>query len=323
MLVYEIANLTKRYAPDAPPANDDVTLNIEEGEIFGLLGDNGAGKSTLVKQMANLLAPTSGTIRLFGKPLNFSPLYTPGQIGYMPQGGLALNALTVAETLYFTAHLRGLSREDAVAERDRLIAQWDLGAIRDSIANRLSGGQKRLILLATAMAASPHVLILDEPTNDLDPQHRRLVWDTLRTINREQGATIIFITHNAIEAEKIIQRVGIMSRGRLVAVGRPGVLKADLNHQLRLEIVFSPDNPPELPDDSARQMQQIAPGRWQLLIERSAAPAYLEALNRADGIEDFRLSTATLEDLYMLMAGFSNFKDPTIRRMERATEGEG
>jgi ABC-2 type transport system ATP-binding protein len=173
------------------------------------------------------------------------------------------------------------------------------------------------------MAASPHVLILDEPTNDLDPQHRRLVWDTLRTINREQGATIIFITHNAIEAEKIIQRVGIMSRGRLVAVGRPGVLKADLNHQLRLEIVFSPDNPPELPDDSARQMQQIAPGRWQLLIERSAAPAYLEALNRADGIEDFRLSTATLEDLYMSMAGFSNFKDPTIRRMERATEGEG
>jgi ABC-type multidrug transport system ATPase subunit len=153
------------------------------------------------------------------------------------------------------------------------------------------------------MAASPPVLILDEPTNDLDPQHRRLVWETLRAINRHQGATIIFITHNAIEAEKIIQRVGIMSRGRLIAVGRPGLLKADLNHQLRLEIVFAPDSPPDLPNDPKQQIQQVAPGRWQLLIERTAAPAYLDSLNRAAGIEDFRLSTATLEDLYMSMAG--------------------
>jgi ABC-type multidrug transport system ATPase subunit len=322
MLIYEIAHLTKRYTPDAPPANDDISLTIEEGEIFGLLGDNGAGKSTLVKQMANLLAPTSGTIRLFGKPLNFSPLYTPGQIGYMPQGGLALNALTVSETLYFTAHLRGLSRSDAVAERDRLLAQWDLGAIRESIANRLSGGQKRLILLATAMAASPRVLILDEPTNDLDPQHRRLVWETLRAINHDQGATIIFITHNAIEAEKIIQRVGIMSRGRLIAVGRPGVLKADLNHQLRLEIVFSPNSPPDLPDDAGRHIQQIAPGRWQLLIERSTAPAYLEALNCAKGVEDFRLSTATLEDLYMSMASVPQPLVPSLQSLERRAGGE-
>jgi ABC-type multidrug transport system ATPase subunit len=303
MLVYEIVNLTKIYPQQTAPANDRIGLDIERGEIFGLLGDNGAGKSTLVKQMANLLAPTSGMIRLFGQPLACSPLYTPRHIGYMPQTGLALNNLTVAEALYFTAHLRGLSRRDAIAERDRLIALWDLGAIRSHITNRLSGGQKRLVLLATAVAASPPVLILDEPTNDLDPQRRKLVWDVLRAINRERGTTIIFITHDAIEAEKIIQRVGIMRQGRLLAVGRPGALKADLNRQLRLEIVFTPGDPPSLPDGKQHATpHEIAPGRWQLLIEREAASAYLEALNHTTGIEDFRLSTATLEDLYLSLA---------------------
>ena len=303
MLVYQIVNLTKIYPEQAAPANDRIGLEIERGEIFGLLGDNGAGKSTLVRQMANLLAPTGGTIRLFGQPLASSPLYTPRQIGYMPQTGLALNNLTVAEALYFTAHLRGLSRRDAVTERDRLIGLWGLSAIRNHITNRLSGGQKRLILLATAVAASPPVLILDEPTNDLDPQRRKLVWDVLRATNRERGTTIIFITHDAIEAEKIIQCVGIMRQGRLLAVGRPGALKADLNRQLRLEIVFTPGDPPALPDEMPHAApREIAPGRWQLLIERDAAPVYLEALNHAAEIEDFRLSTATLEDLYLSLA---------------------
>jgi ABC-2 type transport system ATP-binding protein len=303
MLAYEIVNLTKIYPQQTKPANDRITLDIECGEIFGLLGDNGAGKSTLVKQMANLLAPTSGTIRLFGQALACSPLYTPRRIGYMPQTGLALNNLTVAEALYFTAHLRGLNRRDATAERDRLIALWDLGAIRNHITNRLSGGQQRLVLLATAVAASPPVLLLDEPTNDLDPLRRRLVWDVLRAINRERGTTIIFITHDAIEAEKIIQRVGIMREGRLLAVGRPGALKADLNRQLRLEIVFTPGDPPSLPDGKYHAApREIAPGRWQMLIDRDAAPAYLEALNHTAGIEDFRLSTATLEDLYLSLA---------------------
>jgi ABC-2 type transport system ATP-binding protein len=300
MLVYEIVNLTKIYPEQTICANDQIRLDIESGEIFGLLGDNGAGKSTLVRQMANLLAPTSGTIRLFGKPLNWTALYTPRQIGYMPQTGLALNNLTVSEALYFTAHLRGLNRSEARAERDRLIEQWDLGGSRNQITQRMSGGQKRLILLATAVAASPPVLLLDEPTNDLDPQHRKLVWDTLRAMNHERGTTIIFITHDALEAEKIIQRVGIMRAGRLLAVGRPGQLKADLNRQLRLEVVFAPGLPPDLPDHVAPHL--IAPGRWQLLIEREAAPAYLDALNHAAGVEDFRLSTATLEDLFLALA---------------------
>ncbi len=300
MPVYEVIELTKIYPQQTIPANDRITLSVEAGEIFGLLGANGAGKTTLVRQMANLLAPTSGSIRLFGWPLIHSPLYAASQIGYMPQSGLALNTLTVNETLFFTAHLRGLARKDALAERDRLIERLGLGKLRDCVVTQLSGGQKRLVLLATAMAALPPVVILDEPTNDLDPQCRRLVWDEVRAVNREHGTTIILVTHNVIEAEKVIERVGIMRGGRLIALGRPGQLKTELNRQLRLEVIFMPNDPPALPNGCAPR--EVAPGRWQALIERDAAPAYLDALSRAAGVEDFSLSTATLEDLYLSLA---------------------
>lgn len=298
--VYQVEALCKRYPGQTAFANDSISLTVERGEIFGLLGANGAGKTTLVKQLANLLAPTSGTIRLFGRPLDCHPLYAPGLIGYMPQSGSALNTVTVAETLYFTAHLRGMSRPDARAMREALIEALNLGAFRDRVVPRLSGGQRRLVLLATAMAAAPPVLILDEPTNDLDPQHRRLVWDTVRAANRERGTTVILVTHNVIEAEQVIERVGIIQAGRLIAVGRPGQLKAELNRQLRLEIVFDPARPPALPDGA--QPHPTGPGRWHLLVDRAAGPAYVAALTSSPGVEDFRLSTATLEDLYLALA---------------------
>lgn len=299
-IVYDIVDLTKCYSKQTTPANNRITLHVQQGEIFGLLGANGAGKTTLVKQLANLLAPSSGTIRLFGQPLNSAALYTPGLIGYMPQQGLALNNLTVGETLYFTAHLRGLSRRDARTERDHLLDLLDLGSVRDRQASKLSGGQQRLQLLATTIAASPPVLLLDEPTNDLDPGHRRHIWDVVRNLKNQRGTTIILVTHNVVEAERVIERVGIMRQGHLIALGRPGQLKAELNRQLRLQIVFDPGSPPVLPDGVVPH--EDGPGRWHLLIGRDAAPAYLSALNRASGIEDFSLSTATLEDLYIALA---------------------
>jgi ABC-type multidrug transport system ATPase subunit len=298
---FEIRDLTRFYPGQARPANDRISLDIEAGEVFGLLGDNGAGKTTLVKQMVGLLRPSSGTVLLRGQLVDGAPLYAQRLFGYMPQSGLALNTVTVAETLYFTSHLRGLSRGDARAERDRLIAELDLGAVRDKVGNRLSGGMQRVVLLATALAASPPILILDEPSNDLDPQRRHAVWEILRRTNQAHGTTIILVTHNVVEAERVVDRVGIMRAGRIIALGRPGALKAGLNEQLRLEIIFAPGSPPALPDGAAPHTAGL--GRWQLLIERAAAPAYLEALNAAPGLEDFRLSTATLEDLYLSLAG--------------------
>ncbi len=297
MLAYEVRHLTKCYPRHKTPANDDLSLEIAKGEFFGLLGDNGAGKTTLVKQLANLLRPTHGDIRLFGQPLSTAPLVMTGKLGYMPQSGRALNNLTVGEALYFTAHLRGFSRRDARQERDRLLEIFELGPMRQRPTARLSGGQRRLVALATSMAAAPRILILDEPTNDLAPQNRIRVWDILREQHAQQGTTIILVTHNVLEAERVIERVGIMKNGRLIAIGRPGGLKAELNHQLRLEIIFIPDRPPVLPASTVPHL--AAPGRWNLLIGREEAPAYLDLLSYDPAVEDFRLSTATLEDLYL------------------------
>ncbi len=296
MIVYDIQNLVKFYPGQAQPANKDITLQIHQGEIFGLLGENGAGKTTLVRQMANLVRGSAGSITLFGQPLGENPLHVPLHVGYMPQEGSTLNSVTVSEALYFTAHLRGLSRSEARRERDALLDTWQLGELAPKPIMRLSGGQKRLVQLAVAMSGSPPVLILDEPTSGLDPQRRKLVWDVLRRLNAERGTTVIFITHDAIEAEKIIQRVGIMRAGELVAVGQPSDLKRLVDRKLRLELFFPPEMPPALPPDLP--CRQLDAGRWVVLLEWSQMASTLNGL-KLEQLDDFRLYSATLEDLYL------------------------
>jgi ABC-type multidrug transport system ATPase subunit len=295
-VVYNVQDLTKTYPGQGQPANKCISLQIYEGEVFGLLGANGAGKTTLVRQMVNLLQSTSGSITLYGRPVNSDPRLVPLTVGYMPQETRSLNTLTVGEALYFTAHLRGMRRAEALRERDALLELWQIKVLRDKDNSRLSGGERRLLRLAVAMAGSLPVLILDEPTNDLDPLRRRLVWDVLRRVNRERGTTIIFITHDAIEAEKVIERVGIMREGELVAVGRPGDLKQAVDRNLRLELFCAPGAPPELPPKLPRQ--EIQPGRWLVLVEWQEAASVLDALDMGQ-VEDFRLYSATLEDLYV------------------------
>lgn len=296
MIVYDIQNLTHSYPGQKHPANKNITLQIRAGEIFGFLGDNGAGKTTLVRQMMNLLRPTSGSVELCGQNVAVDPLHAAMNVGYMPQDAHALNNLTVGEALYYTAHLRGLARGDARKERETLLELWQMADLRDSNSSRLSGGQRRLLRLAVAMAGLMPVLILDEPTNDLAPQRRRLVWEILGRINRERGTTIIFITHDAIEAEKVIHRVGIMRDGELVAVGRPSELKQAVDQKLGLEMIFPPEAPPDLPEGLVAH--QLQPGRWMALVDRKNVNAVLDRLD-LEQLDDFRLYSATLEDLYV------------------------
>lgn len=303
MIVYELQQVTKFYPGQNVPVNKDITLQIHEGEIFGLLGDNGAGKTTLIKQMVNLLKISSGSIQLFGRPIDEDPMYVSLQVGYMPQESYAFNHLTVGEALYFTAHLRGMSRREAKDERDRLLSIWKIEELRDKYSSKLSGGQRRLLRLAVTMAGSPSVLILDEPTNELDPQKRKLVWDILRKINSEKGTTIIFITHDAIEAEKLIKRVGIMHKGQLVAVGEPGELKRAVDKMIRFEMFFQPEQPPMLPMDM--NYKEVHPGRYLAFVETDRVSELLKNIELKQ-LDDFKIYSATLEDLYLYYAAENN-----------------
>jgi len=302
MIVYDIEHLSKSYPNNPKLANDDITLEIYQGEIFGILGDNGAGKTTLLRQMVNLVRRTKGSIKLFGVDVESDPLWVPLRVGYMPQEGRALNVLTVEEAIFYTAHLRGMNRRRARQECKRLLELWQIEDLSKRYAIQLSGGQQRLLNLAVALAGQPPILILDEPTNDLDPQRRRLVWDTLRHINAEHGITIIFITHDAIEAEKIIQRVGIMHEGRLVVVGRPAELKRLVDRKMRLEMRVAPHMTIDLPVSIPFHKRDAS--TWIAYVDLDQIGSLLPYLDN-DKLDDFRLYSVTLEDIYFHYATYS------------------
>ena len=293
--VFDIQSLTKSYHAGDVLANQDISFHIEQGEVFGLLGDNGAGKSTLVKQMVNLLQPDSGRIKFLGKSIHSDPLGFLRQVSYMPQSCNILSHLTVGEVIFHTAYLLGLRHSVAREERDRLLNLLQMEHIGHRISGSLSGGERRLLQLAVALVGTLPVIILDEPTNELSPQRRILVWDTLRELNQRQGVTIILVTHDTLEAEKIVQRVGILQTGRLVAMGSPQELKQQLSQMFRLEFFCDPIvNPPAL----ILKAKQVAIGHWVTHLPYSQLYHALDLLAQSQ-IVDFNLSSPSLEDIYI------------------------
>ncbi|WP_340682643.1 ABC transporter ATP-binding protein [Amycolatopsis coloradensis] len=232
-VLYSVRNLTKSYQKRV--ANDGLSFDIVRSEIFGVLGDNGAGKSTLVRQMAGLTTPDSGSIELFGRDIRRNLPQLRETVSFMPQSSEAMNRLTVKEAIYYISRLRGAGRAAARAETGSQIDAWNLSGSAAKEAVKLSGGQRRLLQLAIATTGRLPVLLLDEPTNDLDPINREHVWDRLSAINRELGTTIFFITHDAQEAEKIIDRVAIMRDGRFLAIGTPAELKRAQERHVKVE----------------------------------------------------------------------------------------
>jgi ABC-type multidrug transport system ATPase subunit len=310
--VYQVEHLTKTYRTGGGVvvANDDVSLTLERGEILGLLGENGAGKTTLVKQLLNLVAPTAGRILLDGQDVARAPGRVAERVSYLAQRPYGIQDLTPWQAIYFTAHIRGAARAAARGEADALVEEWQLGQQRDRAIRRLSGGQQRLVGLALALAGRREVMILDEPTNELDPANRHRVWETLLRRNREAGTTILLVTHNLHEAERVVQRVAIMRSGRLLAAGRPGALaagRAGAARPVRVELTLAPGAAENgalrrLQDGWAGCATPAGADRWTITAPReelaTVVPRLLADLG-TEAVEDLRLQTHSLEDLYL------------------------
>jgi ABC-type multidrug transport system ATPase subunit len=311
--VYHIERLTKIYgrgrAPHiAKPANQDINLDIRPGEIFGLLGSNGAGKSTLIRQMVNLVAPTSGKILLMGRDIARHPEVVTRYVAYMPQKPHALLDLTAEEAIYYTGHLRGLSRPAAQQEARRLVEEWGLEDVRKKAVRHLSGGQHRLVSLAATLTGNLPVLILDEPTNELDPAFRKQVWEQIVRVNKQRGTTIILVTHNVQEAERVIQRVAVMSQARIVGLGRVSELKAQMEQEVSLELFLRPDvaAAAETALEDMPGARRLQPYQWSVSVERTGGEEAIHrilSLVKLERLEDFRVHTASLEDVYMRLTG--------------------
>ncbi len=309
MNVYEVENLTKVYRKGNVTANSDLSFAIRPGDVFGLLGPNGAGKTTLVKQLLGLLAPTSGSIKLMGTEITQNADVVPYYVSCMAQRPTALADLTVREALEVTGRLRMLSRQESRQQAGELIDEFDLGPMSERVILRLSQGQQRLLSLALALVANLPVMILDEPTNDLDPRHRRRLWDKLASMNQTHGTTIILVTHNVIEAERVLHRVGIINHGRIMAMGSVPELKRLVDKRVRLEIALREEHESLLDTLAALvrgETVRAGEGRLVLLTPRDLADEDIAAVLDTIGIDrldDFRILSPTLEDVYLQLGG--------------------
>ncbi|MDO5605137.1 MAG: ABC transporter ATP-binding protein [Paracoccus sp. (in: a-proteobacteria)] len=212
MAILEVEHLTKQYAR-GPRALDDVSLNIDEGEIVALLGPNGAGKTTLISIICGLVTMTSGHVRVAGHDIVSDWRAARRLIGLVPQE-IALEPFeTVMNTVRFTRGLYGAPPDDVWLERVlRSLALWDK---RDAATRELSGGMKRRVLIAKALSHQPRILFLDEPTAGVDVALRREMWQVVDQL-RHEGVTIILTTHYLEEAEEMADRIGVINHGRLL-----------------------------------------------------------------------------------------------------------
>ncbi len=305
-VVYQIENLTKIYKGSSKKANDDISLTINEGEIFGLLGPNGAGKSTLVNQIAGLVRPTSGTIRLYGMDVIKTPQIIPDYISLQAQNSQALKDLYPEEALIYTAQLQGMSHAVARKQAHVLMEELAINAFRHTYIRRLSGGQQKLVSLAVTFVGDRPLQIFDEPTNDLDPQVRRIIWSKLLSLNK-QGKTLIIVTHNVVEAERVLQRVGIINHGYLLALGTPGVLKIKIDQRVRLELLLKeavPDYDELL--SSLGELHTLTRQQRVVLCHRNTVRSAIDQVLGdigLDHLDDFRILTPSLEDVYLQLGG--------------------
>ena len=304
-------NLVKVYQRGNVLANDNITLKIEQGEIFGLLGPNGAGKTTFLKQVMGLIKPTSGELTLFGYDIIEDSELVPHFVSFMAQKPTALADLNVKEALNITGHLRGMKRADAKKQGQSLVEELGLGDIYTRIIGKLSGGQQRMVAFAISLMADRPFLILDEPTNDLDPVNRKKLWDKLGDINRSKGTTIILVTHNVNEAEKVLKKVAIINNGKLTAQGAIGELKSRVEQKLRLEVIYRDGVVPVEKQRSAlclvqEDYMEVSKNQYLVLVDSDRAQEKINAVMGNIGLnvlDDFKISGTSLEDVYLKLGG--------------------
>jgi ABC-2 type transport system ATP-binding protein len=299
-----VANVTKRYATGFL-ALDSVDLAIEKGEIFALLGPNGAGKTTLIGVICGTVSMTSGKVLVDGHDVVCDFRAARSIVGLVPQE-IALDIFaTVRATVSFSRRLFGRPPDAAFVER--LLRDLSLWEKRDSRVVELSGGMKRRVMIAKALAHEPDVLFLDEPTAGVDVNLRRDMWALVRRL-RDKGATVILTTHYIEEAEEMADRVGVIDKGRIILVEDKTKLMRKLGKR-RLTLVLH-DPLPALPAALAGWPLELEDGgrrlsyRFDASAEDTGVPTLLRRLGEL-GVDykDLETAESSLEDIFVDLVG--------------------
>ena len=222
-----VDGLEKTYGKDVR-ALDGIRFSVREGEVFGLLGPNGAGKSTTVRVLVTLTRPDAGRASVAGHDVVRDADAVRRSIGYVPQASGVDREATGRENLVLHGRIHGLGGDALRRRADELLELFTLSDKADALVRTYSGGQKRRLDVALGLIHRPPVLFLDEPTTGLDPEARAAMWDELARLARAEKLTILLTTHYLEEADRLAERVAIVSRGQIVIEGRPEELKRGL-----------------------------------------------------------------------------------------------
>ncbi len=280
----------------------DVSMHVLRGEIFGLLGPNGAGKTTLLSCIEGLHKPTSGSVTVGGIDVLREPMQAKRKLGIQLQRSALIDGLTAVELIEaYAALYEVFPTRDAILT---LLKQFQLTDQANKRAKQMSGGQQQRLSLAIAIATNPEIVLLDEPTEALDPHARRAVWHMIGSL-RDQGRTIVITTHSMDEAESLCNRVAIMGQGHIVACDTPHQLISTMDIQPVLKATI------ELPMDQVRALAGAMRVQYvgeHLEIETTQPNATLDALYELAAqygrtVRDIAIRQPNLEDVYLKLTG--------------------
>ena len=294
--VIEVEHLRKSYR--ATVAVEDISLEVAEGEIFGLIGPNGAGKTTTVECVEGLRRPDDGRIRVLGLDPRSQAQEVRRRLGCQLQEAALPDRIKVWEALdLFASFLPGVS------DWRGLMEQWGLAEKRNAPFASLSGGQRQRLFVALALVNDPEVVFLDEMTAGLDPAARRVAWDLIRAV-RDRGTTVVLVTHYMDEAEQLCDRVAVIDRGRVAAVDTPDGLINRFGGPIGL--TFSTDHPDLAWLEQVPHVQQVT-RRGERVQVKGIGPVLVlvaaELVNHGITPSDLRVQQPTLEGVFLTLTG--------------------
>jgi ABC-2 type transport system ATP-binding protein len=308
-LIVEIEALTKVYeGKQRVVALDGIDLEVERGEIFGLLGPNGAGKTTTIGICTTRTQATSGTVRIAGIDVATHPAEARQFIGVVPQFNTLDRSLSIYENIYYHCRYFGFSHSEAKARSNELLAQFLLTERSKAFPNQLSGGLAQRVQIARAIAHRPTVLFLDEPSAGLDPQSRIAMWTAVQGL-RKEGITVMLTTHYMEEADELSDRVGIVDRGRMLALGSPQKLKDTFGAQTIINLKLRNQEGAESVAENLRLRKGVHSAETTqegLRVFAGSVDGLLPEIIQASaslGLRDISITEPSLETVFIQLTG--------------------
>lgn len=305
-MIVEIKNLVKRYKDFI--AVDNLSLNINEGEIFGLLGPNGAGKTTTINTILGLTKKHSGDIKIFGKDMDKYEKEIKKNIGVVPQDIAIFNDLKAYENVELFGKLYGLRGKELKNNVEEALEFTGLLDRKNDFPGKYSGGMQRRLNIACAIVHKPKLIIMDEPTVGIDPQSRNHILESVRKLN-ESGSTIIYTSHYMEEIEELCTDITIMDHGKVIARGSKDELKSLVTYEDRVNILLSAVN-----FNVVDNIKKISGVKDCIVDDRNITvvsnknsrnlPKIIDAINASDSeILNVNVDKTTLEDVFLTLTG--------------------